>query len=78
MHLEPAEGLQIGGERGQSLIQGLLMEQVYPSTKMGGGVIYPRPWPLIKVVFPVIPRMVAISNQKSILFDAKISIFYIC
>ena len=34
MHLEPEEGLQIGGGRGQSLIQGLFMEQVYASTKM--------------------------------------------
>ena len=41
MHLEPAEGLQIGGGKGQLLIQGLLMEQVYPSTKMGGGQLPP-------------------------------------
>ena len=43
MHLEPAVGLQIGGGRGQSVIQGLLIELLYASKKWGGGVNYPLP-----------------------------------
>ena len=73
MHLEPAEGLQIGGGRGQSLIQGLFMEQVYASTKMvvvvgsiTPGPETPRiqwPWPLIKVVFPVIKATLSFTLE---------------
>ena len=62
------------------LIQGLLMEQVYAPTKMGGaGSITPgpaapriqRPWPLIKVVFPVLYTVGLLRLKDTLSFTLK-------